>query len=100
MAGNRVGSDHEAGIADGERMKLIAIQSGGDWTDASVDHLLIPSDLNLSEAKKQYRAWYQDVYVPNIAAGGFLTFAEYLKQHCGAHDPDTGDIEIFDEDEL
>ena len=54
--------------------KIIAIISGGDWADASCEHLTIPDDYDLAEAKKQYRAWYNKTQA-------YITFSEWLLSH-------------------
>jgi len=46
--------------------RIVALYSGSDWCDASVDHLVIPEDLNLDEAYKRYKEWYSTVYKPNL----------------------------------
>lgn len=43
--------------------RLVAILSGGDWTDAGVYHLRIPDSMDLKEEKQQYDHWYQTVYL-------------------------------------
>ena len=41
-------------------MRLVAIMGGGDWYDASVEHLEIPDDMNLDEMKAARDKWYKN----------------------------------------
>ena len=36
-------------------MRIIAILDGGDWVDASVDHIEIPDEMDLYSMRDQYR---------------------------------------------
>jgi hypothetical protein len=47
-------------------VKLHAILGGGDWTDASVDHLLIPDGMDLEAEKVAWRKWYDETYLPGM----------------------------------
>ena len=44
-------------------MKITAIMSGGDWSDASVKHVVLPEGILLSEAKKEYDLWYRNEFL-------------------------------------
>lgn len=45
---------------------LFAILSGGDWADASVEHLLIPDGTNLDQERANREVWYQEEYLPKL----------------------------------
>jgi len=70
-----------------ERGKTVAIMGGGDWADASVDHLVIPSDMDIDQA---YNDYYTDICRPNAR---WVSFVEWLMQH-GARD--TTDDEVLE----
>ena len=36
-------------------MKITAIMGGGDWADASVDHLVLPGDWDIVEKNREYQ---------------------------------------------
>lgn len=60
---------------------LLAVMGGGDWADASVDHVVAPDGLDVDEARKRYDAWYRDEYVPRSRSGDqpkFFSFPEWL----------------------
>lgn len=90
--------------------RLVAILSGGDWTDARVSHVKIPDSMNLKEEKQRYDHWYQTVYQPahetfwksfwgkskTIPAPQFFTFVEWLHFRGVTLATDL-DIEVFEE---
>jgi hypothetical protein len=43
-------------------MKLIAIYSGGDWSDASCQHLILPDGMDINSEQISYDVWYRDYY--------------------------------------
>ena len=57
-------------------MKLLAILGGGDWVDASVEHIVAEDDIDLSILKDTYKTWYHDIYIPGKVP--FMSFAEWL----------------------
>jgi len=61
-------------------MRQIAVLSGGDWVDASVEHIKVNDEVDLDAEKKLYDKWYQEVYVPayNKSPVEFMTFVEWL----------------------
>ena len=67
--------------------KVIAIMGGGDWTDASVEHLVIPGNMDIDQAYNDYNV---DIHRPGAR---WVSFAEWLMQH-GARD--TADDEVFE----
>jgi len=71
-------------------MRRVAIYGGGDWSDASVEHLEVPQDLDLDQARKARAEWYRG-YVPGKTR--YLSFSDFLVERCGAR-PAT-DIEEY-----
>lgn len=67
-------------------MRIIAVMNGGDWTDAGVDWIEIPDDMDLKEMHRQYRTWYAK-YLSSGGKEPFLDFPEFLKTK-GATDTD------------
>ena len=83
------------------KMRVICITSGGDWADASVDHVKVPADCNLNTAYDGYRKWLEDVYWPQCHDRPrkikSLTFPEWLMQERGATGITSADMEYFHE---
>lgn len=55
--------------------------SGGDWTDASVEHIVLNADIDLREKKAIWDKWYKDEYCPVYDTDKrieFYTFTEWL----------------------
>jgi hypothetical protein len=78
-------------------MRIVAILGGGDWADASVDHLVIPEGMKLAEMKAIYDDWYQSEYLPmRPDQPKFISFTEYLKQQ-GARSTTSEEVEEFQE---
>lgn len=70
--------------------RLYAFLAGGDWHDASVSHVVVPEDVNLDQAKKDWRAYYNDEYWPAQKRNERprpITFVEWLIERCGARYP-------------
>jgi len=59
-------------------MKQVAILGGGDWDDASVEHLSVPDDLDLKTAKREHEEWKK--------ANGYTGFVDWLRKFKGAAD--------------
>jgi hypothetical protein len=76
--------------------KLVAILSGGDWTDASVDHINIPSDCDLNKSLVEYNKWYRNIYV-EIGGIEYLTFTDWLVKNKNAKYATSNEIETFEE---
>ena len=82
-------------------VKLAAIMGGGDWADASVDHVKLRDGVNLDAAQKEYRHWYENEYrQPNSIRlrPQYYTFTEWLIKHEYAIEATEDDIEIFGDD--
>ena len=86
--------------------KLVAIMDGGDWMDASVDHLVIPENMDLEEEKAERDKWYQEVYCPSLQSAEigkketiekYIDFPEWLIMR-GARKANEKDITIFWDD--
>lgn len=74
-------------------MRIVSIESGGDWNDASYDLLEIPNGTDLLKAKKEYDHWYKNEYLPEMKIP-FLGFSEWLIKNGGAR---VFKVEIFNE---
>ena len=78
-------------------MKLVAVLGGGDWCDASVNHILIPEDMNLEKEKQDREIWYEYTYRFEREHGKnpeYISFVDWLKQH-GAMDATENEIIEF-----
>lgn len=54
---------------------------GGDWSDASVNHLILLKDINLEDEKKLRDEWYEKEYLPALRSDKnpeYYTFPEWL----------------------
>lgn len=83
-------------------VKICAVLGGGDWADASVDHLRIPADLDLDAAKQDWDHWYQTQYTPyvwdrSLPKVEYMSFVTWLVVNCGAEHATEDDIVIFDD---
>jgi hypothetical protein len=61
--------------------RTVAILGGGDWADASVEHLEVRDGVSLEEEKAKWNIWYRDTYCPSLKTGPrirFLGFAQWL----------------------
>ena len=72
--------------------KIVALMGGGDWADASVEHLVIPDALDIEQEKVAWDRWYYDICFPSPDVE-YVSFADWLKQR-GARD--TTDDELFE----
>jgi hypothetical protein len=78
--------------------RVVAIKSGGDWTDADVQHVVAPPGLDFDAAHARYRAWYADEYVtiyPRRERPEYMTFDQWLVQREGCA---PGGVEEFHEE--
>jgi len=73
-------------------MRLIAILSGSDWYDASVEHIEIPDKMNLENEYTAYIKWLRTDYHSNTKTK-HQSFTDFLKSR-GATDTDK--VEIFE----
>jgi len=61
--------------------KVLAIFSGGDWYDASCDHLILLKDIDLTKEEENHTNWYKTEYLPRLKKGlspVYYTFTEWL----------------------
>ena len=73
--------------------RLVALYSGGDWNDASVDHVVVKKGLNLTQEYEQYRTWLNRDYKPGSVP--FVTFKEWLIDRHKAREAGKKEIEDF-----
>ena len=62
-----------------ENDRVVAVCGGGDWVDASVDHVALPPDADLDALYKAYREWLK-------ATKRHLRFPDWLVEHGGAEE--------------
>lgn len=82
---------------EGMTGRIVAIMGGGDWYDASVEHLIVPAEVNLQTEKDAYDKWYRDVYSGARNRGEevlYITFAQWLKE-LGSRDTIETEVEEF-----
>lgn len=81
-----------------ETPRFVAIEGGYDWYDASVDYLVVPADLDLGQAKADYREWRKAD--PHLSfpewLDQYLSFSEWLVEFRGARAAD--EIEVFQDE--
>ena len=68
-------------------MKLVAILSGGDWTDAQCSHVWVPDDIDFVAVEREWRTWYHTLYIPTLDAKKhprYISFEDMLKERHGA----------------
>lgn len=84
--------------------RLVAIEGGEDWSDASVDYLVVPDEVNLDVARAAQRHWYELVYLPAFRAHAnnrspfivaYLGLPQFLIEYYGARNAEDSDIEVF-----
>ena len=61
-----------------KRRKQVAIMGGGDWADASVDLLSLPSSVSLDEALAEYNEWRDE--------HSWISFPDWLRRYKKAED--------------
>ena len=81
--------------------KIVAIMGGGDWADASVEHLVMSKDMDISKEHELYETWYSEVYCKGLRAEGkhvdFMVFSQWLMRK-GARETTENDLEEYWED--
>ena len=68
-------------------MKLVAIRSGSDWTDARCEHVLVPNDIDFGAVERGWQTWYDNEYLPALHAGNqprYISFEVMLVERYGA----------------
>ncbi len=74
--------------------RIVAILAGGDWYDASVEHLAVPTTVSLDEARAEYDRWYREEYITRKDRQ-YRSFAQWLVERCGARDAEDSDVEVY-----
>lgn len=80
--------------------RLVAVEGGGDWCDASVSYLVVPVGVKMDDIAAAWRSWYDGTYIPQRRAGQhpkFLEFTEFAIEFHGVKYATIGDIEVFRE---
>mgnify|MGYP006340211023 CR=1 FL=1 len=73
--------------------KIYAIHSGGDWTDASAEYVVLPPVMDIKAEHVAYREWYENVFQKNRRIG-YLAFNEWLLSR-GAREPEESELEVI-----
>lgn len=86
--------------ANGER--VVAILGGGDWYDASIEHLMVPHDVVLKAVYEEWRLWYRNDYMPQLRDDSrddpvYISFSRWLQIHHGAREAESTEVEEFDD---
>jgi hypothetical protein len=77
--------------------RIAIILGGGDWTDASVDPLIVPDDLDLAKEKEKYNTWYHEVYCIDIEKrdlSAYMSFVDWLIQRGARHATEADGVQI------
>lgn len=77
------------------KTKLIAVLGGGDWADASVDHLVIPENVDIENEKNKRQKWYNEEYRRGME---YYSFPEWLIKFCGARRANENEITETEDD--
>jgi hypothetical protein len=73
--------------------RIVAILSGGDWVDASVEHLSLPQDIDLME---QRRLWIEHNYA-RVPDEDYVNFVDWLKR-IGGREPTDAELTVIEEE--
>ncbi len=76
---DREGGDEMSG-------RIIVVVGGGDWNDASCDHLSVPDGLDLVKVRKEYIRLYQSARDDRVRR--WISFVEFLRQQPGVTEAD------------
>ena len=74
--------------------KITAIHSGGDWTDASADYLILPLGMDIEKEANARSKWYREEYLTKKDKK-FVTLTEWCLNR-GARIPNHKELEIYD----
>lgn len=80
--------------------RIVAIMGGGDWVDASVEHLVVPSDLDLGAEFRAYNKWYHRKYCPVLRTDNripYLSFTEWLIKRGARRTTDNEVLELWED---
>ncbi len=79
--------------------RIVALLSGGDWFDASVEHLIVPREMNLEAERNARRKWYEEIYCPALQTSNkveYIDLSRWLIER-GARQATETEVEIFDD---
>jgi len=80
--------------------KITAIFGGGDWADASVEHIVLPKEMDINRERELYKKWYYGEYCPALLSDEqlkFRTFPKWLIEKGARYTTDEELIEFWDE---
>ena len=85
-------------MSDDTRTRLVAVLSGGDWADASVDHIRVPCELTMDDIQAQWHRWYNSSYLPALRNGNkpiFYSVTTFACTFCGAIPATASDLQTW-----
>ena len=74
--------------------KIYAICSGGDWADASVDHLVIPEGIDMEKEAWKCNKYRVEIFYKDRSKK-YYTFVNWLIEKCGARKTTEDELEEF-----
>lgn len=77
--------------------KIYAICCGGDWADASVDHLILPDGMDIEKESELREKWLREEYHPKTRKDDqpqYKSLTDWLKGK-GACEPTLDELEEF-----
>lgn len=80
--------------------KITAIEGGGDWTDASVQYLVLPDGMDIGTEAMRRDLWLRMLKAP-LADGGYsvrfyISLFDWLVER-GARIPNDDELTVFSE---
>ena len=75
--------------------KIVAILGGGDWADASVDHVVLPDNANLEELHKRWYDWYRNHYCPSMDTKNYINFVDFVIRETKGREATSDDLEVY-----
>ena len=84
---------------------LLAILGGGDWADASVDHLVASDGFDVKAAYDEYKTWYKTEYCSAYIASSpanrpqYFSFEGWLLENAACRPAEDDEITVFDMDQ-
>ena len=79
--------------------KIYAICSGGDWADASVDHVILPKGVDVEEEAKKCNQYYREVYCKaEVGNRKYYCLTSWLIEKCGGRAPTINELDVVWED--
>ncbi|MDD5007268.1 MAG: hypothetical protein PHC68_02560 [Syntrophorhabdaceae bacterium] len=74
-------------------MRIVAMMSGGDWADASVEHIVISSSVDLDKVKEEYEDELHEAKKhPHYI---YVSFIDWLKKKYDARDTTPEEVEEY-----